>query len=340
MLYVTTRNKRDAYTAQRVVRNNRGPDGGLFLPMRPPAFTQADIASLGDKSFGQNVADILNVLFQTKLSSWDVDFSIGRYPVRLNSLNHRIFTAETWHNPQWSYDQLVSNLISLVSDETVVPGNWGRIAVRIALLFGIYGELRRKGIDTMDVSVVSGDFSAPISAWYAKKWGLPIEKIICCCNENNALWDLICHGQLRTEALSIATILPEADIVVPENLERLVLEVGGSEEVTRYLDICRQGKMYCPTDNALSVMRRNLYASVVSSSRLSTTIPGVYRTNRYLMSLACGLAYAGLLDYRAKTGQTRCAVVLSETCPEQDGAILAQMMNIPQSQLVQLISET
>ena len=40
MLYVTTRNNRDAFTAQRVLTENRGPEGGLFLPFREPLFSE------------------------------------------------------------------------------------------------------------------------------------------------------------------------------------------------------------------------------------------------------------------------------------------------------------
>ena len=46
MLYVTTRNNRDAYTAQRVLRENRGPDGGLYVPFREPVFSREEIDEL------------------------------------------------------------------------------------------------------------------------------------------------------------------------------------------------------------------------------------------------------------------------------------------------------
>lgn len=338
MLYVTTRNKRDAYTAQRVLRENRAPDGGLYLPLYPPVFAREQIASLKDKPFGQNVADILNLLFNSKLTGWDVDFCIGRYPVRMVSLHHRVQIAETWHNPQWSYQQIVENLMTHLCD-TAVPGNWGKIAVRIAVLFGIVGELQRSGIENPDIAVLSGDFSAPASVWYAREWGLPIGNIICCCNENNALWDLICHGQLRTDTLSIPTQIPEADVVVPENLERLVYACGGSREAERYLEACRQGKVYCPADSVLSKMRKGMYVSVVSSSRLEAVIPGVYRTNRYLLSPAGALIYAGLLDYRAKTSQTGHAIVLSEKSPRQDLKAMAQLLDISPETLLQWMEE-
>ena len=65
MLYVTTRNNRDAYTAQRVLRENRGPDGGLYVPFREPVFSREEIDDLKEKSFHQCVAEVLNRLFNT-----------------------------------------------------------------------------------------------------------------------------------------------------------------------------------------------------------------------------------------------------------------------------------
>lgn len=337
MLYVTTRNNRDAFTAQRALRENRAPDGGLYLPFRTPTFSREEIDALGEKPFGQTVAEVLNLLFKTKLTGWDVDFSIGRHPVRLENLRHRILMAESWHNPDWNYDRLVNNLVRLLLEEADAPGDWVKIAVRIAVLFGIFGELKRRGIESADISVVSGDFSGPISAWYARQWGLPIGNIICCCNENNSLWDLICHGQLRTDGLSVPTITPEADVVIPEDLERLIYACGGATEVSRYLEACRQGRVYCPNDGVLAKLRSGLFVSVVSSFRMETTIPGVYRTSNYLLSLNSALAYAGLLDYRAKTGETRHALVLAEKSPLCDGDTVAGFLGIPREELKNLI---
>lgn len=333
MLYVTTRNNRDAFTAQRALKENRSPDGGLYLPFQTPKFSAADIDAMAEKPFNQCVADILNLLFNTKLTSWDIDFCVGRYPVRLEPLGHRIVIGESWHNPDWNYDRMVTSLNSYLCKETGVPSDWVKIAVRIAVLFGVFGELIRSGIDTADVSMVSGDFSAPISAWYARQWGLPICNIICCCNENNNLWDLICHGHLRTDGVSISTAVPAADVSLPTDLERLLYECGGVAEVNRYLEICRRGGMYVPCDYALPKLRKGMYVSVVSSKRIEATIPGVYQTHSYLLSPSSALAYAGLQDYRAHTGEVRHAVVLAEKSPVCDASAVAKALGISTDEL-------
>lgn len=338
MLYITTRSNRDAYTAQRVLRENRGPDGGLYLPFRTPAFSQAELDALAELPFNQCVGELLNRMFKTKLTGWDVEFSVGRYPVRLETLRGGIFMAEAWYNPEGRFERMAADLAALLrGGEKEAPGDWTRIAVRIAVLFGIFAELKRAGIETpVDISVVSGDFSAPISVWYARQWGLPIGNLVCCCNENKGVWDLIAHGQFRTGAVSVPTAVPEADVTVPEDLERLIYECGGSLEVQRYLDACRRGGVYCPNEAVLGKLRQGVYVSVVSAQRMGTTIPSVYRTHSYLLSPYSALAYAGLLDYRAKTGVIRPSLVLAEKSPACDAEATAQCLGISAEELRKL----
>ena len=340
MLYVTTRSKQDVYTAQRALLENRASDGGFYVPFRHPAFDASEIDALGERTFNQNVALILNRLFGTKLSGWDVDFAIGRYPVRVTDLHHRIHIAESWHNPQWVY----SRVEQCLADQLGIsgsPSDWLRIGIRIAVLFGIYGELiGSKAISRgmkMDVSVVSGDFSAPMSIWYARTWGLPVGNIICCCNENSEIWNLICHGQFRTDVIGISTAYPMADITLPADLERLIYECGGEGETSRYLELCRSGRMYCPDDETLAKLRDGLFISVVSSKRIRETIPNVYGTHSYMMSSYTALAYAGLLDYRVKKQESGHAVVLSEISPVGDSENVSAALGISVKDISTLI---
>ena len=156
----------------------------------------------------------------------------------------------------------------------------------------------------------------PISAWYARRWGLPVRNIVCCCNENNSLWELLVNGQMRTDAVAVSTILPEADITVPEQLERLIREYGGAEEVQRYLEAVRKGRSYCPSDLMLHRLRQGLYVSVAGSRRIQDTIPAVYSTHSKLLSPATALAYAGALDHRAKNGSGGNTLIWSEESPD------------------------
>ena len=123
----------------------------------------------------------------------------------------------------------------------------------------------------------------------------------------------------------------------PENLERLVYEAGGTDEVERYLASCRRGGTYAPSETVLAKMNRGLSVSVVSSSRISQTISSVYRTHRYVLSPGSALSYAGLMDYRAKAGQARNALILAEKSPVLDSEIAAAALNIARQELIELL---
>lgn len=335
MLYVTTRNDREVYTAQRALREGRGPDGGLYVPFRDPVFPDEDIRALKEKSFNRCVADTLNVLFQARLTSWDVDFAIGRYAVRLKMLGKRLVISEGWHNLESEFSRIVKNISALLQGEKhaeICSGSWAEIGIRIAVLFGIFGELMREGIvdgdQKIDISVVSGDFSAPMSAWYARKWGLPIGNIVCACNENSNLWDFICHGTLRCGDVALSTDTPCSDVIVPEGLERLIHACGGTEETECYLDTVRKGGNYYVEDVLLHRLRKGLYVTVSSRSRMVSTIPTVFGTHSHVLSPYGALAYAGLQDYRARTGESRTALLMEERSPLLDAETVSSALGI------------
>lgn len=342
MLYVTTRNNKDTFTAHRALTENRAPDGGFYIPFRMPRFDKEQIESLAKRPFSQCTADILNLLFGTRLTAFDVDFSIGRCPVRMVNLSHRILLGETWHNLEWDFDRMVNNLYQKVTGtEDSPPTDWFRISVRIAVLFGFFGKLMRKEIADVkapvDVAVLSGDFSTPMAAWYARSWGLPIANIVICCNDNNNPWELLHHGEMRTNVVAVRTGTPDGDYAVPTDLERFVHECGGHREVNRYVEICRAGRMYIPSDFVYENMQQGMYASVVGEARVRSAIPNVYRTHDQVLDPYAALIYSGLLDYRAGTGESRSALILSDKGPGRDPEAIASTMGISVEELHKIL---
>lgn len=345
MLYVTTRINQDAFTAHRSLTENRGPEGGLFMPMRMPDFSREEIAALADKSFGQNVADIVNLLFNSKLDSWAVEFAIGRYPVRLVSLSSRVTVAESWHNPQWKFDRLARNLAKAVlgTEEELEITDWMLIASRIAVLFGVFGELMHDGLVSvdapLDIAVPCGDFSVPMAAWYARAWGLPIGTIVVCCNENSAPWSLLHQGELRTDAVALHTTLPACDHAVPADLERLIYAALGAGEAKRFCDTCRKGGNYYLQEQQVGKLRQGMYVSVVSRQRIESMILSIYKNNGYISDPYAALAHGGLLDYRSRTGERRPALLLSEESPAFSLGMVSGCLGISQRELKERINK-
>ena len=159
---------------------DRSPDGGFFAPMTLPRFDRQQIKALADKSFSQNAADIINLLFSTQLDSWAVEFSIGRYPVKLIPIGSRETVAETWHNPVWKFERLAKGIEKAIrqsDDVREMPSDWLMIAARIAVLFGIIGELMKQGrvsiAEPIDVALPCGDFPLQWLPGTQSRWGCP-----------------------------------------------------------------------------------------------------------------------------------------------------------------------
>lgn len=325
MLYVTTRNKVDAYTAYNTLCKDRAPDGGVFVPFQLPKLTAEQINNMKNEEFGQIIADILNLFFSAKLDVLDVDFCIGKKPVKLISMSHKIVIAETWHNSDQDFAKIVKSLSDrLLGENSGTCSNWVWIAVRIAVLFGLYGEMLRNQYledgQIMDVAVPAGDFTAPMAVWYAARMGLPAGMIICGC-DNASVWDLLHHGELR---------IGEG---VPADLERLVFETLGWEETRSYRDAIEKGGIYKPGEESAAMLSQNMFAAVVSGKRVASVINSIYRTNSYLLEPDGALAFAGLQDYRTGAGETRPALILTEKSPLNAADAVSAAMNIPVQEL-------
>lgn len=322
MLYVTTRNEREHYPALRTLGRDYGPDGGAYVPFRLPVFSREEVEALRDMSFGTCVALVLEKLFFPCLNGVELDFAIGRTPVKTPVMSHRIAVAEMWHNIHWNFDWVVRELTQRLrteSQQTAPVTSWAELAVRIAALFGVFGQLQRMdAVDFdqgMDVAVATGDFTMPMAAWYAREMGLPIGSVICC-GHSSGVWDLLHRGEVRTS------------VPLPQGLERLVFGRLGTGEVERYLKICSRGGVYGLEEEELEVLRQGMFAAVVSPRRIERTIASVYRTNRYILGPEAAVIYAGLQDYRATAGEGRLALLLAEHRPAKDLETVASALGM------------
>lgn len=346
MLYLTTRTLHDTYTAARALSEDRGPDGGFFVPLKLPQLDRQQIRALADKSFSQNVADVVNLFFSTKLDSWAVEFSIGRYPVKLIPIGSRETVAETWHNPVWKFERLAKGIEKAIrqsDDVREMPSDWLMIAARIAVLFGIIGELMKQGrvsiAEPIDVAVPCGDFSAPMAVWYAKQMGLPISTVLCCCNDNNGTWKLLHKGEIRTDVPAQTTMTPMCDQIAPADLERLIFAKLGIRSALAFADACTNRIGFRLDPEQLQKVREGLYVPVTGQKRLESAVNSLYRSCGYAADVYTALCYSGILDYRSTTGEGRQILILSEESPVYSAAYLSECLEITPKKLMELINQ-
>lgn len=340
MLYRTTRTNNDTYTAARALSENRSPDGGFFVPLKLQPLSRSEVKRLAEKSFSQNVADVVNLFFSTQLDSWAVEFAIGRYPVKTVSISSREMVAETWHNPVWKFDRLARGIEKAIrqSDEVCdVPTDWLMIASRIAILFGVFGDLlrqRKVSVDEpVDIAVPCGNFSAPMAIWYAKRMGLPISTILCCCNDNNGPWKLLHKGEIRTDAASVQTATPNCDHVVPAGMERLIFATLGVNAANEFAEICRKGGSFYLEPEQQKNLKGCMYVPVTGQRRLESAVNSLYNSCGYPADAYTALCYSGILDYRSVTGEGRQVLILSEESPMYTLPFLSKCLKVSPQEL-------
>lgn len=314
MLYLTAKDQKDAYTAYKTLVSDCAADGGLYVPFRIPRYIDEEIVQLKSRSFGDVVAQILNYFFSAQLTGWDVDFAIGRNPVKTVPVGRKILVSEVWHNPEASYSALEKSLFTRLTRNggiADVPTDWAKVAIRIAVLFGVHGDMRRNGIlscgQTFDIAMDVGDFFAPVAVCYAKKMGLPVGKIICCCNsDNGAIWDLIHRNELSTAALK-----PNIRL----GLERLLYVVYGREESVRFMEACENRRLYSVSEEVPVMLSDDMFCVVVGEERLHAVINSVYRTDNYIIDANTALPFGAIQDYRSKTGESTMTLLFAEKDP-------------------------
>ena len=127
--------------------------------------------------------------------------------------------------------QLADVGISLSAANSV---NFGRVLFQIIYHVHSYLELVRQQVISLGekvyLNVPSGNFGNALGAYYARKMGLPVERIVISSNANNVLTEWINTGryEIADKAL-IATTSPAMDILKSSNVERLLFDLFGPQ---------------------------------------------------------------------------------------------------------------
>lgn len=115
--------------------------------------------------------------------------------------------------------------------------NWGRLLPQIVYYFSAYSDLLKVGKvqlgQEINIVVPTGNFGNILAAYYAKKMGLPVHKLICASNANNVLTEFLRTGVYDRNRQFFTTISPSMDILVSSNLERLLYDLTGRDSEAR-----------------------------------------------------------------------------------------------------------
>jgi threonine synthase len=157
--------------------------------------------------------------------------------------------------------------------------NWARILAQIVYYF--VGAVALGAPERpISFAVPTGNFGDVLAGYYAKRMGLPVERLIVATNENDILARALATGRYAPKAVK-ATQSPSMDIQVSSNFERLLFEASGRDPealVARMNDLAKAGSFVIPAD-ALARIRADFDAFRVDEAACAEEMRRVHRAS-------------------------------------------------------------
>jgi len=186
--------------------------------------------------------------------------------------------------------------------------NFGRIIFQIIYHIHSYLELVRQGAVKMGESVYmvvpSGNFGNALGAYYAKKAGLPVRKILIASNINNILTDWITTGTYDiSERELILTESPAMDILKSSNIERVMFDKFGAERTKELMEDLNKNNRFQLTPEELASLQEDFVATF-SNDEEGEAVIAAYAKKGYIMdphTATCLKAYETLREEKIPT---------------------------------------
>ncbi len=199
--------------------------------------------------------------------------------------------------------------------------NWGRLAPQIVYYVSAYAEMAKRGDiafgETLNAVVPTGNFGNILAAYYAKKMGVPIGKLICASNINKVLTDFLETGVYDRNRAFFATCSPSMDILISSNLERLLflLTDGDDAQIRDWFGKLSTEGTYTVTDEVKAKLQAEFAAGFCDDAQTKQTIHEFKEKYGYTLDTHTAVAVKVYLDHIAKTGDTTKTLIASTASP-------------------------
>ncbi|MBQ2422802.1 MAG: threonine synthase, partial [Clostridia bacterium] len=172
-------------------------------------------------------------------------------------------------------------------------------------------------IDCFNVVVPTGNFGNILAAYYAKKMGAPIKKLICASNSNKVLTDFISTGVYDRNRSFYTTISPSMDILISSNLERLIYDMSGnnSDELSSYMSMLATEGKYVVSDAIKAKLSDEFFGGYATDDETKATVNATFNKFGYLADTHTGVAIKVYNDYVKETGDLTETVIVSTASP-------------------------
>lgn len=199
--------------------------------------------------------------------------------------------------------------------------NWGRLVPQIVYYISAYADLIKNGRvscgEFINVVVPTGNFGNILAAYYAKKMGIPIGRLICASNANNVLTDFIMTGKYDKNRQFYTTISPSMDILISSNLERLLYDLSGCDDakIRSYMDSLAKEGTYTVDDSIKNSIGEYFWAGYCDDNMTRQTIKDIYNKYAYVCDPHTAVAVNVLEQYRVKTNDMSKTIIASTASP-------------------------
>ena len=215
-------------------------------------------------------------------------------------------------------EKLANNNMQFSSANSI---NWGRLAPQIVYYVSAYCDLLNREDDYLkdgfNVVVPTGNFGNILAAYYAKKMGVPIKKLICASNANNVLTDFINTGKYDRNRSFFTTISPSMDILISSNLERMLFELSGNDDkavAKMQSDLAKDG-VFTVTEEIKTKMGELFRGGCCDDNATLETIQKYFSEYGYLCDTHTAVALNVYEQYIKATGDDIPTVIASTASP-------------------------
>lgn len=228
-------------------------------------------------------------------------------------------------------EELTRRNIFLTSANSI---NVGRLLPQIVYYFHGYAELVRTGAlengDRINVVVPTGNFGNILAAYYAKRMGLPIRKLICASNRNNVLTEFFRTGVYNIRRPFYVTNSPSMDILVSSNLERYLYEVSDrdSQFLRWAFERLRSEGNFAVPPTVRERMSEEFFADFLSEEETIQTISTVFREHHYLLDPHTAVAYGVYVKYTTATSDDTPTILAATAHPFKFPETVAQALEL------------
>ncbi|NFD78942.1 threonine synthase [Clostridium botulinum] len=211
--------------------------------------------------------------------------------------------------------------------------NIGRLVPQIVYyVYSYVNLLKDKKVgegESINIVVPTGNFGNILAAFYAKKMGIPVGKLICASNENKVLTDFINTGIYDRRRKFSVTNSPSMDILISSNLERFLYEISGKDSclIKNLMEELKEKGKYEITEE-MKKRLNILYGDFADEDDTLKAIEKVYENSDYLIDTHTAVAYDVYEKYKNKTGDNSATIIASTASPFKFPKSINEVLNM------------